>query len=125
MTAPSSEYASYVIKQLTPFGLLQVNKFFGGIGISNGFAQFAMIMGENLYFTVDNSTRQNYVNAGMQPFSYQTKKGLVTVRKYFTVPDEVLDDSEQLRLWVNEAMIVAARTKPNKPVRNNNSTSLS
>lgn len=117
MTAPSPEYADYVIKQLTPFGLLQVNKFFGGIGISNGFAQFAMVMGENLYFTVDDSTRQNYENAGMQPFSYQTKKGLVMVRKYFTVPDEVLEDSEQLSSWVNEAMIVAVRTKPNNPVQ--------
>ncbi len=113
MTA-TTEYTEYVLELLEPIGPLQTGRFFGGVGISNGFVQFAMIMGNSLYFAVDEDTRKKYEEAGMQPFSYITKKGRVQVRKYFEVPEDVLTDSEQLRLWANEAMHVAGKTKPNR-----------
>ena len=70
-----------------------------------------MIMGNSLYFAVDDDTRGKYEQAGMQPFSYMTKKGRVQVRKYFELPEDVLTDPEQLRLWTNEAVRVAGKTK--------------
>ncbi len=51
----------------------------------------------------------------MQSFSYLTKKGRVQVRKYYELPEEVLTDPAQLRLWADEAMGIARKTKkPNK-----------
>ena len=77
-----------------------------------------MIMGNCLYFAVDDNSRKKYEQAGMQSFSYLTKRGRVQVRKYFELPEDVLTDSEQLRLWANEAMHVAGKTKkPNKAPR--------
>ena len=74
-----------------------------------------MIMGNSLYFAVDEDSRGKYEQAGMQPFSYMTKKGLVQVRKYFELPEDVLTDPEQLRLWAKESMQVASKIKkPNK-----------
>lgn len=74
-----------------------------------------MIMGNSLYFVVDEGTRKKYEQAGMQPFSYATKKGRIQVRKYFEVPEEVLTDPAQRRIWANEAIGVARKTmKPNK-----------
>lgn len=70
-----------------------------------------MIMGNSLYFAVDDDTRKKYEQAGMQPFSYMTKKGRVQVRKYFELPEDVFTDPEQLRLWANEAMRVAGKMK--------------
>ncbi|MBI3608155.1 MAG: TfoX/Sxy family protein [Nitrospirae bacterium] len=82
MTA-SIEYTEYVLELLEPIGPVRTGRFFGGVGISNGSVQFAMIMGNSLYFAVDEDTRKKYEQAGMQPFSYMTKKGRVQVRKYF------------------------------------------
>ena len=111
----SVEYTEYVLELLEPIGSVQTGRFFGGIGISRNSVQFAMIMGNSLYFAVDEDARKKYEQAGMQPFSYMTKKGRVQVRKYFEVPEEVLADPEQLRQWANESMRVASKTKkPNK-----------
>ena len=73
-----------------------------------------MIMGNSLYFVVDEDSRQKYEQAGMQPFSYLTKRGRVQVRRYFELPEDILTDSEQLRIWANEAIDVAVKTKPKK-----------
>jgi DNA transformation protein and related proteins len=110
---PSAEYREYVLEQLESIGPLQIGRFFGGVGISKGYGQFAMIMGNNLYFVVDDGTRQKYAQAGMQPFSYMTKKGRVQVRRYFELPEEVLTDPIQLQQWAKEAMCIADR--PQKP----------
>lgn len=34
---------------LEPIGPVQTSRFFGGVGVSNGFAQFAMIMSEPVF----------------------------------------------------------------------------
>lgn len=118
MTAPSTEYIEYILEHLRPISSLQTSRFFGGLGISNGFVQFAMMMGNSLYFVVDDGSRKKYEQAGMQAFSYMTKKGCIQVRRYYEVPEEVLTDSEQLRHWANEAMCVAEKTKkPSKAVK--------
>ena len=113
----SAEYTEYVLELLAPIGPVQTGRFFGGVGISNGAGQFAMIMGNSLYFAVDEDTRTKYEKGGMPAFSYLTKKGRVQVRKYFELPEDVLTDPEQLRLWANEAMHVAGKTKKSRKAR--------
>jgi DNA transformation protein and related proteins len=77
-----------------------------------------MIMHNTLYFAVDDGTRKKYEKAGMQPFSYMTKKGRVQVRKYFELPEEVLNNPKQLQLWANESIQVAYNTKkPKKAIK--------
>lgn len=111
----NTEYAEYVLELLAPIGPLRTGRFFGGVGISRGSVQFAMIMGNSLYFAVDDTTRPRYEKAGMTSFSYMTRKGEIQVRKYFELPEEVLTDPEQLRLRANESIQVASQTK--KPTR--------
>ncbi len=110
----STEYAEYVLELLEPIGPVRTGRFFGGVGLSSGSTQFAMIMGNSLYFVVDDGTRPKYERAGMAPFSYATKKGRVQVKKYFELPEEILTDPEQLRLWANESMRIAAESKGKK-----------
>lgn len=111
----SAEYTEYILELLEPIGPVRTGRFFGGVGIFHGPVQFAMIMGNGLYFAVDEDSRKKYEQAGMQPFSYMTKKGRVQVRKYFELPDDVLTDPEQLRQWAKESIHVAGKTKqPNK-----------
>ena len=111
----SAEYTEYVLELLEPIGPVRTGRFFGGVGIFHGSIQFAMIMGNSLYFAVDEGSRKKYEQTGMSPFSYMTKKGRVLVRKYFELPEDILTDPEQLRLWAKESIQAARKTKkPNK-----------
>lgn len=114
----SAEYTEYVLELLEPVCPVRTSLFFGGMGISDGLIQFAMIMDNRLYFVVDEHTRQKYAQAGMQPFSYMTKKGRVQVRKYFELPEDVLADPTLLRIWAEEAMGVARKTSKSRRTAN-------
>jgi len=107
----STEYTEYVLEQLAPIGALTTGRFFGGMGLARSGVQFAMIMGNSLYFVVDDTTREKYTTAGMTCFSYSTRKGRIQVRRYFELPEAVLTDPAQLQSWANEAIQVAGRTK--------------
>lgn len=107
--AATDEYTDYVLDHLAPIGSVKPTRFFGGVGLTLESLQFAMIMDKSLYFVVDDATRPWYEAAGMQSFSYRTKKGRVQVRRYFELPEDVLNDPGELRLWVHEAMRVAEK----------------
>lgn len=115
----STEFKEYVIEQLAPVGPIRLARFFGGIWISYESVQFAMIVHNSLYFVVDDKTRDKYEQAGMQPFSYQTKKGTVNVRRYYELPEEVLTDAELLVVWVGESIKIAQMTKQAKKALRN------
>ena len=40
----------------------------------------------------------------MEPFSYSVKKGQVQVKKYYSVPAEVLENHDELVAWAKEAI---------------------
>lgn len=109
MTA-SAEYAQHVLDLLAPLGGVCAQRFFGGVGLASGAVQFAMIMGNRLYFVVDERSRAKYEAAGMEPFSYATRKRRVRVRRYFEVPAGVLEEREQLAAWAREAIAAARGT---------------
>ena len=109
--APSAEYKTYVLELLEKFGNVRTARFFGGVGLRLDSTQFAMIMGNNLYFVVDDTVRDKYKRAGMQPFSYLTKNGRVQVRRYYEVPEDVLNDPDQLRRWASESVRIASLPK--------------
>ena len=100
----SPEFIEYVRELLLPLGNLKDGKFFGGFAFKSGSKQFAMIMGNTLYFCVNDQTRPKYKALGMEPFSYSTKKGRVRVNKYFSVPEELFENQEKLVEWAREAI---------------------
>ena len=113
----STQFADYVLELLESVGSVRTSRFFGGVGISRGDVQFAMIMGSSLYLVVDDSTRPKYENAGMAPFSYTTKKGRIQVRRYFELPEDILTDPDELRIWVRESIEVAGKVKKLKSIK--------
>jgi DNA transformation protein and related proteins len=108
MPGSTTEFVQYVIDLLTPIQGLKAGRFFGGVGISAGSVQFAMIIGDALYFVVDEVTRRKYEEMGSSCFSYNTRKGRVDVKRYYEVPGEVLEDQEQLVDLAQESITIAA-----------------
>lgn len=111
MTGSTQEYVGYILELLEPLNALSSGRFFGGIGLKSDSVQFAMIMGNALFFVVDTSTRPKYEESGMGCFWYKTKKKKVDVKKYYEVPGDLLDDQETLVAWARESIQVARKLK--------------
>lgn len=111
MTPADPAYLASIVDRLEEYVPVQTRRFFGGIGLLYGEVQFAMVMGDTLYLVVDDVNRPSREAAGAEPFTYQTRRGQVTVGRYYTVPAHVLDDQEALRTWTAEA-IQSAQTRP-------------
>lgn len=106
----SEEFIEYVMELLEPVAPLEGGKFFGGYGIKSQATQFAMIMGNSLYFVVDDKTRPKYQKLNKNSFSYMTKHGKRLVKRYFEVPEHLFEDQDQLLLWARESIAVAKAT---------------
>ena len=107
----SPEFTEYVISLLEPTAALKGSKFFGGIGINCDSTQFAMIMGNVLYFVVNDETRPKYEKLKKQPFSYMTRLGKKLVKKYYEVPEDLLENQEELMKWAQESIAIAKATQ--------------
>jgi DNA transformation protein len=106
----SEEFIEYVMELLEPVAAIEGSKFFGGYGIKSNATQFAMIMDNSLYFVVDDKTRPKYEKLNKNPFSYMTKKGRRYVRRYFEVPEDLLEDPDTLIDWAKESIAIAKAT---------------
>jgi DNA transformation protein len=84
---------------------------FGGLGIYSEDLFFALASGDVLYFKVDDETRLDYEAAGSRPF--QPFEGSGTMG-YWNVPADVLEDTDELGVWMKKAIAVVSRAKRTK-----------
>jgi DNA transformation protein len=110
LVAVNAEFVTFVKDQLADLGPLENGHFFGGHAFKYEGKQFAMILFNTLFFKVDDRNRPDYTDLGMDPFTYKTKKGLVTSNKYFEVPEDVLEDPSELCEWAHRAMDAALKS---------------
>lgn len=115
MSAGSASFVAFITEQLTGIDQLQSKRFFGGIGLVSGDTQFAMLMGNTLYFAVNDATRPQYEQMGSQCFAYDTKARRVQVKKYFEVPADYLEDPTALLAVAQQALEVARQAKTKRP----------
>jgi DNA transformation protein and related proteins len=107
----NNSYVAFVMDQLASLRGIASGSFFGGVGLTSGGTQFAMIMGNSLYFVVDDTTRPKYEKMGSSCFSYDTKKKRVAVKKYYSVPADLIEDQEQFVALAKESIRVAGLAK--------------
>src|SRR3954447_10877854 len=90
-----------VLDRLAPLGGITGRPLFGGWGIYWEGVIFAIHYRERLYFKVDDQSKGEYLAKGMGPFRPNDRQ---TLRSYFEVPPDVLDDPEALLSWAREAI---------------------
>lgn len=99
-TRKSDSYRDFVLDQLRPLGGVSCRSMFGGYGLYLGADFFGILHEGRLYFKTDETTRPNYRDRGMGPFSPSEKQVL---RSYYEVPEEIVEDQEELASWAREA----------------------
>jgi DNA transformation protein and related proteins len=112
--AVSQTYREFVLEQLSRVTPVTGKSMFGGVGIYAQGLFFALIADDRLYFKVDNTTRPDFEQRGMEPFR---PFGEDSAMGYYEVPVDVLEDVNQLEAWVKKAVDVAAAAKSSKNKR--------
>lgn len=104
----SPSFRTFVLEQLgrvTPN--VRARNMFSGVGIYGNELFFALIADDTLYFKVDDTNRPDFEVLGMGPFRPGGPDG--EVMQYYAVPEELLEDTEELRGWVAKTLDVARR----------------
>ncbi len=119
----SQTFHTYLLERLSAIEPIAVRKMFGGLGLYARGVIFAIADNDVMYLKVDDALREVLRAAGehvWQPGGGQAMNG------YFSVSEDVLEDPDQLRDWVRQAIGVGERAKPkpspSKPTRHPKAT---
>jgi DNA transformation protein and related proteins len=107
--AVSVSFRTYLLEQLGQVRPVTTRPMFGGMTFFADGRAFALVSGDTLYFKVDDSNRGDFEAAGMGPFLPFGDPA--KPMQYYQLPEEVLEDTDELAVWMNKAIAVAARAK--------------
>ena len=93
-------FRDFVLDQLSELSGLTHRAMFGGYGLYQRETFFGIIHEGRLYFKTDSTTRAAYVTRNMKPFRPNPKQ---TLKTYYEVPVDVLEDAEELTIWAQQA----------------------
>jgi DNA transformation protein len=94
-------FRDFVLDQLRDLGPVECRRMFGSYGLYHGGVFFGIISAGRLYFKTDSTARAEYERRGMAPFQPSAKQ---TLKSYYEVPVEVVEDDEQLADWARRAI---------------------
>jgi DNA transformation protein len=106
MTVSDDSFRDFVLDQLRPLGDVRCRRMFGAYGLYLGDAFFGIVDRGRLYFKTDDGSRAVYVERGMEPFRPSANQ---TLKRYYEVPVDVVEDQEALGAWAREAVEAGAR----------------
>lgn len=112
MAASKGQFRDFVMDQLGAGGAVECRAMFGGYGLYRDGIFFGILHKNRLYFKTDPDdpkSTEPYRTRGMKPFRPNKKQ---TLKSYYEVPADVLEDPEMLAQWAARA--VARQTSPSK-----------
>jgi len=105
-------FRDFVLDQLRALEDVSCRSMFGGYGLYLGADFFGILYDGRLYFKTDESTREKYAGRGMGPFA---PGGDQVLKSYYEVPEEIVEDDEQLGDWAREAAARKGKRKGRAP----------
>ncbi len=93
-------FKDFVLDQLVDLSGVTARAMFGGYGLYHRTTFFGIIHKGRLYFKITEATLPRYKEQGMKPFRPNAKQ---TLKSFYEVPIDVLEDAEALTQWATEA----------------------
>jgi len=107
------EFVSYVVELMQSVGSVRAKGMFGGHGIYLEGLMFGLVADSVLYLKADKETENEFKDRGLEAFAYN-KKGKEYRMSYYQAPEEVLEDVEEMSIWVNKAYGAALKAASKK-----------
>jgi DNA transformation protein len=95
-TGKDESFKDFVLDQLGELEDVEARRMFGGFGLYQDETFFGIIHQGRVYFKTNETTAGEYRKRKMKPFRPNPRQ---TLKSYYQVPVEVLEDSEQLCQW--------------------------
>jgi len=96
MNKQDESFKDFALDQLRELDGVEARRMFGGFGLHQDETFFGVVHKGYLYFKVDESTVGEYRKHKMKPFRPNATQ---TLKSYYQVPLEILEDAEQLCQW--------------------------
>jgi DNA transformation protein and related proteins len=100
MDARDKSFKDFVLDQLAGIGDVEARRMFGGFGLYQDETFFGVIHKGKLFFKIDQSTVGEYRKRKMKPFRPNAEQ---TLKSYYQVPAEIVEDADELRQWAVQA----------------------
>ena len=106
LTTEATNASEELVHTLSALGNVYSRKMFGGYGIFENGAMFALVTSEGkIHFKVDRSNQKRFEDAGAK------KHGKMP---YFEVPQKVLKNKQNLHKWARDSIGIAHASKTRK-----------
>ncbi len=110
----SPDYRAHVLEQLECAGPVTAKSMFGGAGLYLDSLLFGLLDDDRAFFKADETNAARF-DAHLSDWFHPY--GDERTMPYREVPVEVLEDPDELRLWIDGAAAIAAKKKAAKPVK--------
>ena len=104
------ELALFAIEQLAMDGAIITRPLFGAVALYRNGSVFAMAWKGSLYFKVDEATRKDYEAANSHALGYLSEGVDHSLKSFWEVPADVIEDQEKLRAWARKACQAATKS---------------
>jgi len=101
MSGKDESFKDFVLDQLVGMDDVEARQMFGGFGLYQDETFFGIVHKGKLFFKIDESTVGEYRNRKMKPFRPDAKQ---TLKSYYQVPVDVIEDADELREWAVKAI---------------------
>lgn len=98
-------FKEFVLGQLAGMPPITCQAMFGGFGLYHHDVFFGILHKGRLYFKTNDQTRPTYGEHGMKPFRPSDKQ---TLKNYYEVPSDILENEEDLIVWAGQAVRATA-----------------
>ena len=110
----SDEFRDFVLDQLSDVDGVKCRRMFGAYGLYAGPTFFGIVHRGQLFFKTSDRTRAKYVGRGSSAFKPSANQ---TLRSYYELPAEVIEERRELAEWAREAIGVGRRADRKKSPR--------
>ncbi|WP_165748431.1 TfoX/Sxy family protein [Cellulophaga sp. Z1A5H] len=105
--AASTDYVDFIKDQLSNWKPILTKRMFGCIGLYADGLMFGKIAKETIYFKVDDSNKNKYLEAGSE--TLKLFKSNSVVASFYEVPVEIIEDANQFVVWAETSLEIQKR----------------
>ena len=108
--AVSPQFRDFVLDQLNALGPLETKRLFGGLSVRcEGLHFGALLSGNMFYLVADPALRSDLEALGGAIFTYARGEKVIEVPRFVSVPEEILEDADELLPLARRALDIARR----------------
>jgi DNA transformation protein len=108
--ALTAGYRVYLAELLSPVGKFSTKRVFGLDGIMADGVLLGFVIDERIHFRTDEATVAAYRDGGGKPFTFAKANGEPVVTSYYSLPEHLYDEPDELARWARLAREAALQS---------------